>query len=485
MRLSFSPIAPPQNLPNLPKTGINLLAIRKVYLPYFPSHRNEVRMKIVYLTAGAAGMICGSCLHDNALAKNLIELGHDCLLIPVYTPIRTDEVDVSIDRVFMGGINVYLQQKLPFLSYLPNWFDGFLNQAWLITPLTKNAGKTSPQLLGALSVSMLKGTQGRQRKEFLRLLDWIDRDVQPEIVVFTNLLIGGCIPDLQRRSKVKIFVTLQGDDIFLDSLPEKYRTQAIHLMQSLVPRVDGFLLHSQDYASRMGKLLRIPSEKLHVIPLGVDMKDFRNVTRSPNASKNFVVGYLARMAPEKGLHRLIDAFIEIARQPGMEHVRLRLAGWMGAQHANFWKEQTTKLENAGLNDRWEYLGSIDRKQKAEFLSSLDLFCVPTTYEEPKGLFLLEAIAAGTPYLQPSHGAFPEIHARLRHVSSIIGSDAHRGSLFQADSQPDLVAKLLEAILSHHPPKTPDHAMMDELSITTHAQRVVQIFAQGATAQQAI
>jgi len=442
-------------------------------------------MKIVYLTAGAAGMICGSCLHDNALAKNLIELGHDCLLIPVYTPIRTDEVDVSIDRVFMGGINVYLQQKLPFLSYLPNWFDGFLNKAWLITPLTKNAGKTSPHLLGALSVSMLKGTQGRQRKEFLRLLDWIDRDIQPEIVVFTNLLIGGCIPDLQRRSKAKIFVTLQGDDIFLDSLPEKFRSQAIELMRSLVPRVDGFLLHSQDYASRMGKLLRIPVEKLHVVPLGIDVKDFQNLTRSRSVSKDFVVGYLARMAPEKGLHRLIDAFIEIARQPGLEHVRLRLAGWMGAQHADFWKEQTTKLENAGLTDRWEYLGSIDRKQKADFLSTLDLFCVPTTYEEPKGLFLLEAIAAGTPYLQPSHGAFPEIHARLGQDLSIIGEDTHRGRLFQADSQSDLVAKLLEAILSHHLPKTVDHAMMDELSIATHAQRIVQIFTQGTPAHQAI
>lgn len=431
-------------------------------------------MKIVYLTAGAAGMICGSCLNDNALAKKLISLGHDCLLIPVYTPIRTEEENVSIDRVFMGGINVYLQQKLPLLSYFPNWFDGFLNKAWLINPLTKNAGKTSPKLLGALSVSMLKGTQGRQRKEFLRLLDWIDRDVQPEIVVFTNLLIGGCIPDIQQRNKARIFVTLQGDDIFLDSLPIKFRSQAIVLMRSLVPRVDGFLVHSQDYATRMGTLLQIPSEKLHVIPLGIDVGDFRNLVRSPLVPNHFVIGYLARMAPEKGLHRLIDAFVEIANKPGLEHVRLRMAGWMGAQHADFWKEQTAKLDNAGLSDRWEYVGIVDRKGKADFLASLDLFCVPTTYEEPKGLFLLEAIAAGTPYLQPNHGAFPEIHERVGRTLSTMQRDAHRGDLFQADSTIDLVAKLLEAIHSHHPPKTPDFALMDEISIETHAKRVVQI-----------
>lgn len=451
-------------------------------------------MKIVYLTAGAAGMFCGSCLHDNALAKNLTKLGHDCLLIPVYTPIRTDEENVSIDRVFMGGINVYLQQKLPLLSYLPNWFDGFLNQAWLITPLTKNAGKTSPKLLGALSVSMLKGTKGRQRKEFLRLLDWIDRDIQPDVIVFTNLLIGGCIPDIQKRSRARIFVTLQGDDIFLDSLPEKYRNQAIELMRALVTGVgdgagvDGFLVHSSDYAARMGAMLQIPNEKLHVIPLGIDTADFRNLTRPPampmsstaSASKDFAIGYFARMAPEKGLHRLIDAFIEIATKPGFEHVRLKMAGWMGVQHASLWTEQQEKLERAGLHDRWEYLGSIDRKEKAQFLASLDLFCVPTTYKEPKGLFLLEAIAAGIPYLQPDHGAFPEIHARVHRQLSIMNQDARRGSLFQADSSIDLVAKLLEAIQSPIPPQNLAPSIMDELSIETHAQRVVKIFAQNGT-----
>ena len=437
-------------------------------------------MKIVYLTAGAAGMICGSCLHDNALAKSLIQQGYDCLLVPVYTPIRTDAENVSVDQVFMGGINVYLQQKLPILKYLPKWFDGFLNQSWIITPLTKNAGKTSPKLLGALSVSMLKGTQGRQRKEFQRLLDWIEKDLQPEIIVFTNLLIGGCIPDLQARTKAKIFVTLQGDDIFLDSLPANYRSQAICLMQGLVPRVDGFLIHSRDYATRMAKLLNIPDKKLHVVPLGIDVVDFRNLAIQPKTTDQFVIGYLARMAPEKGLHRLVDAFIEIANEPEFQHVQLHLAGWMGAQHDSFWKTQVEKLTKAGLDNRWTYHGSIDRKQKAEFLSSLDLFCVPTTYEEPKGLFLLEAIASGTSYLQPDHGAFPEIHKRIEDMALTTESGSRRGRLFQADSQSDLVAKLKESILAGDSKRSLEATIIDELDIATHAKRVAEIFLSSST-----
>ncbi len=76
-------------------------------------------MRIAYLTAGAAGMYCGSCLHDNTLAKALIALGHEVALIPTYTPIRTDEKDVSIDRVFYGAINVYLEQKLSIFRHTP------------------------------------------------------------------------------------------------------------------------------------------------------------------------------------------------------------------------------------------------------------------------------------------------------------------------------------------------------------------------------
>ena len=47
-------------------------------------------MKILFITAGAAGMYCGSCFRDNALAAELKSRGHDVLLVPLYTPTLTD-----------------------------------------------------------------------------------------------------------------------------------------------------------------------------------------------------------------------------------------------------------------------------------------------------------------------------------------------------------------------------------------------------------
>jgi len=68
--------------------------------------------RVAYLTAGAGGMFCGSCMHDNSLVKALGKHGVDAVLIPTYTPIRTDEKNVSQERVFFGGIHVYLRQKM-------------------------------------------------------------------------------------------------------------------------------------------------------------------------------------------------------------------------------------------------------------------------------------------------------------------------------------------------------------------------------------
>ncbi len=396
-------------------------------------------------------MYCGSCMLDNALAKALIRQGDDCLLVPLYTPIRTDEEDVSAQKVFLGGVNVFLQQKFPIARYLPGWMDGFLNRPWIIRKLTANTGKTSSKLLGALAVSMLRGVDGYQRKEVVRLSDWLEREDQADAIILTNLLIGGCIPELRRRLKVPIYVVLQGDDIFLDSLLAHDREQVIQSMRKLVPQIDGFVVHSRDYGNRMASLFNIPRPQLHVVPLGIDLNDFQQGlsntpinpidqdshsyrSKASTDRRRFRVGYFARMSPEKGLHLIVDAFIDLAKRLGKEHFELHLAGWLGPQHETYWNEQQSKLHQAGLDGNWNYAGSIDRREKVAFLKQLDLFCVPATYAEPKGLFVLESIAAGVPYLLPNHGAFPEMHERLQ-----------SGWLFEANNPNDLLEHLESAV----------------------------------------
>src|SRR5215210_2891741 len=136
-------------------------------------------MRIAYITAGAAGMYCGSCMRDNTLAAALARLGHDALLIPVYTPIRTDEEDVSQKRVFFGGINIYLEQKYSLFRHTPWFVDRLLNFPALLRWVSRFAVQTRAEDLGELTVSMLQGDHGKQRKEIDKLLDFLVRDGKP------------------------------------------------------------------------------------------------------------------------------------------------------------------------------------------------------------------------------------------------------------------------------------------------------------------
>lgn len=329
----------------------------------------------------------------------------------MYTPIRTDEEDVSIDQVFFGGINVYLQQKIPLFRHLPAFADRFLDAPWLIRWATSRGMETSAKELGALTVSMLKGSSGYQRKEVRKLCDWLGNHVHPHLINLTNMLVAGCVPTLREKLQVPVVVTLQGDDIFLQDLIPPYYDQAMKLMRELVPHIDLFIVFSQYYAEMMSEFLGIPHEKIRIVPLGMDVVGFPESPRTQATAGPPTVGYLARLAPEKGLHVLVDAFLLLKRMPGMENCRLKIAGWLGNDRKSYAEEQFSRLRQAGWAEDFEYLGVIDRQEKIDFLTSLDLFSVPTTYREPKGLFVLEALAAGTPVVQPNHGAFPELLAR--------------------------------------------------------------------------
>jgi glycosyltransferase involved in cell wall biosynthesis len=407
---------------------------------------NESKPTIVYLTAGAGGMFCGSCMHDNALSRSLVREGWDIQLIPTYTPIRTDESNASVDQVFFGGINVFLQQKIPIFRYLPASLDRFLDNPKLIRRVTAKAMDTDAKTLGKLSVSMLKGMDGNQRKEVRRICEWLIK-TQPRLMVFSNILIGGCIEEIKQRLGLPIVVTLQGDDVFLDSLQEPWRTRALDRITEIASHVDAFIVHSNFYRKYISEYLNIPIEKFHVTPLGLELDDFdefRQLSdRLAEQARVRVLGYLARLAPEKGLHHLVDAFLKLKQDGKNPDLRLRIAGWLSPQNRDYADEQFAKLDAAGLKPHYEYVGAIERDEKLSFLKSLDLFCVPTEFLEPKALYALESLAAGVPVVAPDHGAFPELAASTKGIRLFAARnvDSLADALDNLMSDPELRVRL--------------------------------------------
>ncbi len=366
-------------------------------------------MKIAYIAAGAAGMYCGTCIHDNTLAAVLQRKGHDVALIPTYTPIRTDEADVSMNRIFYGGINVYLQQKSALFRYTPWMFDRLFDTPSLLNGLSRFSASTSAQDLGALTVSVLQGEEGQQKKELAKLVKWLKDSYQPDLVQLTNSMFVGFAREMQKALGVPILCALQGEDIFLEDLSEPYKSQALKLLQARASEVDGYIAPCQYYADFMAEYLDIPTNKIDVVPLGLNLSN-HGVHQKELDESPFVIGYLARICPEKGLHLLVDAFYRLTDRVGSDNVQLKVAGYLGKKDEPYLEQLVKQIDAWGLSEAFDYWGEVDRRQKIDFLNSLHVLSVPTTYKEPKGLFILEALANSVPVVQPRHGTFPELVA---------------------------------------------------------------------------
>ena len=366
-------------------------------------------MKIAYIAAGAAGMYCGTCIHDNTLAAALQRKGHDVALIPTYTPIRTDEADVSIDRVFYGGINVYLQQKSALFRHTPWMLDRLFDSPSLLNGLSRFSASTSAQDLGALTVSVLQGEEGQQKKELSKLVKWLRDSYRPDIVQLTNSMFVGFAREMKKALGVPVLCALQGEDIFLEDLVEPYRSEALKLLQARASEVDGYIAPCQYYADFMAKYLDIPPNKVDVVRLGLNLSE-HGAYQKALPETPFVIGYLARLCPEKGLHLLVDAFYRLANQIGSHNIQLKVAGYLGQKDESYLERLVKQIDAWGLSDSFDYWGEVDRHQKIDFLKGLHILSVPTTYKESKGLFILEALANGVPVVQPRHGSFPELIA---------------------------------------------------------------------------
>ena len=401
-------------------------------------------MRILAFTGGAGQMYCGSCLRDNALAAELLARGHDVVLTPVYTPTRTDERNVSGGQVFFGGISVYLEQHAAPFRYTPRVLDRLWDSTWALKLATKRQIKVDAKSLGELTVSMLRGEQGFQRKEISKLIDWLRHEPRFDIISLPYALLLGLAAPLKHELKIPICCTLQGEDLFLDGLGEPYRAQSLALIRQAADYVDAFLPVSRYYCDFMPNYLGVAPSKMRVAPLGISLAGY--TPRVRDRSQPFTVGFFARVAPEKGLHVLCDAYQRFRAKSRGTKARLLVAGYLAPEHAAYLDDLVQKVAAAGLGSEFQYRGELDRAGKIAFLRSLDVMSVPAPYAEPKGIFLLEAMATGVPVVQPRRGAFPEILEKTGGGMLVDADDpdALAQAFRQLQSDPTLAAGLGEA-----------------------------------------
>ncbi len=364
-------------------------------------------MKVVHIVPGSGGTFyCQNCMRDSALVPALRKAGVDAVMMPLYLPLFTDGNPVDNDRpVFFGGINAWLQQQFKLFRNTPRWVDRLFDTRWMLKRAAAMEGTTSPEGLGPMQLSMLRGEDGNQRKEVMRLIEFLKETEKPDLIYISNALLLGLAKEIKEALDIPIVCSLQDEEGWLDAIAEPYRTQCWDLLAERCQYVDRFVAVSAWYAERMQQRLKLTADRIDVVHIGIDLSGYEPASLDFNPP---VLGFLSRMNSGLGLDQLVDAFIELKQKPGLENLKLRATGGLVGDDQKCVEQFRKKLAAAGMEKDAAFLPDFSREQRQAFLKTLTVMCVPVKEPEAFGTFIIESLASGVPVVQPNSGAFPEL-----------------------------------------------------------------------------
>lgn len=363
-------------------------------------------MQVVHIVPGSGGSFyCGNCLRDSTHVQSLKKAGLGVIKVPMYLPIFSDEHDLGEVPVFYGAISLYLKHAFPLLRKAPGWLDKILNSGPALKFAAHMAGSTNPKGLEDMTISMLLGEEGEQKKELDHLVGWIAEHCQPDVIHLSNALLMGLARRIKEKLDVLVVCSLQDEDTWVNAMDDNFRIKTWKLMRERAGDIDAFFAVSDYYAKEMKKQLAIPEEKLYTHHICVDPDDYsyRN-----SITKDRTIGYISRMSRENGLEILVDAFILLKQQDDLRDTRLMITGGNTGDDNKYIRNIREKIKESGFQDDVIFHKDFEGEGRHEFFSKVSLISVPVLEGEAFGLYLIEAMASGVPVVQPALGAFPEI-----------------------------------------------------------------------------
>ncbi len=422
-------------------------------------------MKIVHIIPGSGGTFyCQNCLRDNDLVRVMKDMKLDVKMVPMYLPLSVEKSYVAPDTpVFYGAVNIYLKQKMSFYRHAPVWVEKLLDSSTVLNFAARMSGSTSTDGLEEMTLSMLHGENGKQATELDQLIQWLKKDGVPDIVHLSNALLLGLAKRLKNDLGTTVICSLQDENQWTDPMPEKYQEKVWSLMGEKARHVDAFVSVSDYYAKAMQKKMSLPDEKLHTVYLGIDTSGYKPAQPDVHSP---VIGYLSRITEPHGLDVLLNAFISLKDR--MPRVKLHVTGGHTADDREFIKTIQSRIVQHNLENDVTFLPDFNKQSRVEFLQRLSLMCVPMVCGEAFGMYLLEGLTAGVPFVQPDCGAYPEL-------AKITGG----GALFDPND-PDTLVDVLYSLL-RQPEKLQKmgekgrRVVMDKFGIEVMAEEMVKVY----------
>ena len=137
------------------------------------------------------------------------------------------------------------------------------------------------------------------------------------------------------------------------------------------------------------------------LPATWQSEELAGIERRP--SEVPTIGYVGRISPEKGVDVALRALAQL-RDEGLEAV-LEIAGGGEPEHL---RELEALAGSLGIGDRVGFLGPLDTEALKSFDARIHALVVPSVWEEPAGLVLVEGALAGVPLVASRVGGIPEI-----------------------------------------------------------------------------
>jgi len=354
-------------------------------------------------------MYCGNCLRDNALVAALRRSGHSVLMAPLYLPLTLDEENQSQGSpLFFNGVNVYLEQKFQWFRNAPRWMHRLTSSASLLKFAARRAARTRAADVGDITVSMLAGEHGYQARELDEFISYLKTQQRLDIICLSNALLAGMARRLRAELGAPIACVLQGEDTFLDALPEPHRTAAWRTLAERCADIQVFIAPSLYFANRMRERLNLAPERVRVVYDGINLKGYEPAAASLEPAGPPTLGYFARMCREKGLDTLVEAFILLKERDRVKGLKLKIGGSCGPADEPLVRTLRARLKAKFFHEDAEFFPNVDRAGKQQMLRSCSVFSVPALYGESFGLYVIEALASGVPVVQPRHASFPEL-----------------------------------------------------------------------------
>lgn len=238
----------------------------------------------------------------------------------------------------------------------------------------------------------------------------------------TDLLRARALAKMTVEDNVRVLVMHQSHDLLLSALTKVYRSKQLRLIYQQHMHVAGDkrdLLHAWQYrrldafvsltpslAKHVRERTVIPPERIHVIPLGIELDPLLNKPSREEARRQLelpadgtIIGVIGRLDPKKGQHVAIKALRRIHDTGYQSHLLIVGAATMN-EHADYTAYLHRLVDELRLTPFVHFRPHLE--QPALAYAAMDIF-VLTSQSETYGMVTIEAFASALPVIGSDSG----------------------------------------------------------------------------------